>query len=59
MKRFNYILPMLVGVLAFANFLWMMTITFYGLAGLSFFIAVFSLGIAIVEHGKYQNYLER
>ncbi len=59
MTRFNYILPMLVGVLAFANFLWMMIIPFYGLAAFSFIVAVPSLAVAMVEHRKYQNYLKR
>jgi len=58
MKRLDYILPMLVGVLAFGNFLWMMTIGFYTLSAVSFFVAMFALGIAMIEHRKYQEYLQ-
>lgn len=49
---------MLVGVLAFVNFLWMMKLEFYTLSGVSFLIAVPALGIAMVEHRKYQEYLQ-
>ncbi len=50
---------MLVGVLAFANFLWMIAIAFYGLATFSFFLSLTSLGVAMVELDKYRNYSER
>lgn len=49
MKRFNYILPMLVGVLAFGNFLWMLKIPYYELAVVSFFVAIICIGIAKIE----------
>lgn len=52
MNRFNYILPMLVGVLAFGNFLWMLSIPYYDLAIGSFFIAIMSIGLAMIELDK-------
>jgi hypothetical protein len=52
MKKLDYILPMLVGVLAFANFLWMLKIQYYELATGSFFVAIMSLGLAMIEFDK-------
>jgi hypothetical protein len=49
MKRFNYILPMLVGVLAFGNFLWMLKIPYYDLAVGSFFVSIICIGLAKIE----------
>lgn len=52
MKRLDYILPMLVGVLAFGNFLWMLTLSYYDLAVGSFFVAIMSIGLAMIELDK-------
>ena len=49
MNRFNYILPMLVGVLAFGNFLWMLNIPYYDLAVGSFFVSIICIGLAKIE----------
>jgi hypothetical protein len=52
MKRLDYILPMLVGVLAFVNFLWMMMIPFYDIALVSLCMSMICIAIAIIERNK-------
>ena len=52
MNKLNFIFPMLVGVLAFINFLWMINIPYYDLGVASFFVSIICIGIALVERDK-------
>ena len=55
MGRLDYILPMLVGVLAFVNFLWMMTMQYYDLGFVSMVLSGFCIIFAKMEHQRKQN----
>jgi hypothetical protein len=55
MGKLDYILPMLVGVLAFVNFLWMMTLQYYDLGFLSIVISGACIIFAKMEHERKQN----
>jgi hypothetical protein len=52
MERLNYIFPMLVGVLAFINFIWMMSFPYYDIALVSLCISMICIAIAIIERNK-------
>jgi hypothetical protein len=52
MKRLDYIFPMLVGVLAFINFIWMMSFPYYDIALVSLCISMLCIAIAIIERNK-------
>jgi hypothetical protein len=52
MKKFDYILPMLVGVLAFVNFIWMMSFPFYDIALVSLIMSMLCIAVAIIERNK-------
>jgi hypothetical protein len=56
MKRLDYIFPMLVGVLAFVNFLWMMSFPYYDIGLVSLCISMICIAIAIIERNKYYNH---
>jgi hypothetical protein len=52
MGRLDYILPMLVGVLTFVNFIWMMSFPFYDIALVSLIMSMLCIAIAIIERNK-------
>jgi hypothetical protein len=52
MNKLNYIFPMLVGVLAFVNFIWMMSFPKYDLGFASLCISAISIAIALIERNK-------
>jgi hypothetical protein len=55
MNKLNFIFPMLVGVLAFVNFLWMMMIPFYDIAVVSLLMSMLCIAIAIIERNKHHH----
>jgi hypothetical protein len=55
MQKLDYILPMLVGVLAFVNFLWMITIEYYQLAFVSIVISGFCIIFARMEYERINS----
>ena len=52
MNKLNFIFPMLVGVLAFINFIWMMSFPYYDIALVSLCISMICIAIAIIERNK-------
>jgi hypothetical protein len=52
MNRLDYIFPMLVGVLAFANFLWMLTLQYYDFAVVSIVVAGACIILAKMEQER-------
>ena len=52
MSKLNFIFPMLVGVLAFVNFLWMMSFPHYDIGLVSLCISMLCIAIAIIERNK-------
>ena len=52
MNKLNFIFPMLVGVLAFVNFLWMMSFPYYDIGLVSLCISMLCIAIAIIERNK-------
>jgi|LakMenEpi03Aug12_release.lakeMendotaPanAssembly.Ray.scaffolds.fasta_scaffold204562_4 hypothetical protein len=52
MNRLDYIFPMLVGVLAFANFLWMLTLQYYDFAVVSVVVAGACIILAKMEQER-------
>jgi hypothetical protein len=52
MQKLDYILPMLVGVLTFANFLWMLSLHYYDLAFVSIVMSGACIIFAKMEHER-------
>ena len=52
MQKLDYILPMIVGVLAFGNFLWMLTLAYYDLAFVSAVMSGLCIIFAKMEHER-------
>lgn len=55
MNKLDYILPMLMGVLAFVNFIWMMTIPYYDIALVSLCLSFMSIAMAVIERDKNRH----
>ena len=52
MQKLDYILPMLVGVLTFANFLWMLQLHYCDLAFVSIVMSGACMMFAKMEHER-------